>query len=100
MPGPVVILRFNEIALRLAGFDDRDRMDGAGFTHAEWAKPRDNALQAKPGTGMSGLARPLALTTIGILVALALAGATWLWAHVGTTLFFETIRTGFIACFG
>jgi hypothetical protein len=37
---------------------------------------------------------------VGIMVALALAGATWLWAHVGATVFFETIRTGFIACFG
>jgi hypothetical protein len=25
---------------------------------------------------------------------------TWLWAHYGTTVFFETIRAGFVACFG
>ena len=32
--------------------------------------------------------------------ALALAGALLLWAHFGTVVFFETIRTGFVACFG
>jgi hypothetical protein len=34
------------------------------------------------------------------LVALALAGTVLLWAHYGTTVFFETIRAGFAACFG
>ena len=29
-----------------------------------------------------------------------LAGAVALWAHDGTAIFFETIRTGFAACFG
>jgi hypothetical protein len=33
-------------------------------------------------------------------VAVVLAGMGWLWAHYGTTVFFETIRAGFIACFG
>jgi len=33
-------------------------------------------------------------------VALALAGTVLLWAHYGTTIFFETIRAGFVACFG
>lgn len=33
-------------------------------------------------------------------VALALIGAVLLWAHYGTTVFFETIRVGFSACFG
>ncbi|HEV3175752.1 MAG TPA: hypothetical protein VGZ72_07160 [Stellaceae bacterium] len=32
--------------------------------------------------------------------ALALAGTLSLWAHFGTVVFFETIRTGFVACFG
>jgi hypothetical protein len=58
MPGPLLTLRFDEIALRLAGFDDGGRMDGAGFTHAEWVKAHDGGLQAKPETGMSGLVRP------------------------------------------
>ena len=41
----------------------------------------------------------VALAT-GALVALALAGSVLLWAHYGTTVFFETIRAGFTACFG
>jgi len=36
----------------------------------------------------------------GTLVAMALAGSVLLWAHYGTTIFFETIRAGFAACFG
>lgn len=37
---------------------------------------------------------------VGAAVALALAGTVLLWAHYGTTVFFETIRVGFSACFG
>jgi hypothetical protein len=33
-------------------------------------------------------------------VVLALGGTILLWAHYGTTVFFETIRAGFAACFG
>lgn len=36
----------------------------------------------------------------GALVAMALVGSVLLWAHYGTTVFFETIRAGFAACFG
>jgi hypothetical protein len=46
---------------------------------------------------------PLALRPLlaaGALVALALGGTVLLWAHYGTTVFFETIRAGFSACFG
>jgi hypothetical protein len=35
-----------------------------------------------------------------LFVALALAGSGLLWAYYGTTVFFETIRAGFSACFG
>jgi hypothetical protein len=42
--------------------------------------------------------RPLLLAAAG--VALVLAGTVLLWAHYGTTVFFETIRQGFVACFG
>ena len=35
-----------------------------------------------------------------VLVTLTLAGTGMLWAHYGTTVFFETIRAGFAACFG
>jgi hypothetical protein len=40
------------------------------------------------------------LLAAGALIALAFAGTILLWAHYGTTVFFETIRTGFAACFG
>ena len=33
-------------------------------------------------------------------VGVALAGTIALWMHYGTAVFFETIRTGFVACFG
>jgi hypothetical protein len=36
----------------------------------------------------------------GAAIALALAGTVLLWAHYGATVFFETIRAGFAACFG
>ncbi len=44
------------------------------------------------------MARPLIV--VPAAVALVLAGTAWLWAHYGTAVFFETIRAGFIACFG
>ncbi len=34
------------------------------------------------------------------LCALAIAGTLLLWAHYGTAVFFETVRAGFVACFG
>ena len=36
----------------------------------------------------------------GTVIIIALAGTSWLWVHYGTAVFFETIRAGFIACFG
>ena len=44
------------------------------------------------------MSRPLVLA--GAMITLALAGTVWLWAHYGATVFFETIRAGFVACFG
>jgi hypothetical protein len=44
------------------------------------------------------LSRPLIVAAA--LVAVAIAGTVWLWAQYGTTIFFETIRSGFVACFG
>jgi hypothetical protein len=38
----------------------------------------------------------LAAGAIGLVLAATLA----LWAHYGTAVFFETARTGFVACFG
>jgi hypothetical protein len=40
------------------------------------------------------------LLLAGALVTSALLGTVALWAHYGTTVFFETIRAGFAACFG
>jgi hypothetical protein len=42
----------------------------------------------------------LPLVAVGALVGLVFAGTVLLWAHYGTTVFFETIRAGFSACFG
>ena len=36
----------------------------------------------------------------GAATMLVLAGTASLWGHFGTVIFFETIRTGFAACFG
>ena len=44
------------------------------------------------------MSRPLLLA--GAVVALVLLGTVMLWAHYGATVFFETIRAGFAACFG
>ena len=46
--------------------------------------------------------RPLSRTLVAAAgaIALLLAATVLLWAHYGTTVFFETIRAGFVACFG
>jgi hypothetical protein len=48
---------------------------------------------------------PVALSRTGILVVsgvigVLLAATVALWAHYGTAIFFEAIRSGFMACFG
>jgi hypothetical protein len=45
-------------------------------------------------------ATPYWLALAGIAGVLALAITVSLWAHYGTVVFFETIRAGFVACFG
>jgi hypothetical protein len=42
----------------------------------------------------------LPLLIVGAVVVLLLAGTVALWAHYGSTVFFETIRAGLAACFG
>jgi hypothetical protein len=38
---------------------------------------------------------------VAVAIGAAIIGGTvWLWARYGTALFFETIRAGFVACFG
>jgi fructose-specific phosphotransferase system IIC component len=48
-------------------------------------------------TAARAASRPL--LAAGAVVCL-LAGTIMLWAHYGTAVFFETIRAGFMACFG
>ena len=40
------------------------------------------------------------LIAAAVCVVLVLAGTVLLWAHYGAAVFFETIRAGFVACFG
>jgi len=44
--------------------------------------------------------RPLPTVIAAGAAGLVLAATLALWAHYGTTVFFEMIRTGFVACFG
>jgi len=37
---------------------------------------------------------------MAVVVAVIFAGTGLLWAHYGAAVFFETIRAGFVACFG
>jgi hypothetical protein len=55
-------------------------------------RPTTEAVPPRP------LLRPL-LVAVGAMTVL-LACTVLLWAHYGTTVFFETIRAGFVACFG
>ena len=43
---------------------------------------------------------PEGLSRQAQLVLAVIAGTIVLWAHYGAAVFFETIRAGFIACFG
>ena len=43
------------------------------------------------------VSRPLML--IALLVGLLLAATLGLWAYYGTTVFFEIVRAGWVACF-
>jgi hypothetical protein len=45
----------------------------------------------------SSLSRPLLL--LAICGGMLLAGTGALWAHYGSTVFFEVVRTGWTACF-
>ena len=44
--------------------------------------------------------RRATIVIAGGAIGLVLAGTIGLWAHYGTAIFFETIRAGFMACFG
>jgi hypothetical protein len=60
--------------------------------------PETACETAGPKTGPRSLG-PFTMA-MGLFAALAVAGGVLLWAHYGTTVFFETIRAGFAACFG
>jgi hypothetical protein len=49
-------------------------------------------------TAPGSKSRPLIVAAA--VLAFVLAGTLLLWAHYGATIFFETIRAGFVACFG
>jgi hypothetical protein len=61
--------------------------------------PETASGTAAPKSGLRPLTSLLA-TAMGLFAALLLAGSVLLWAHYGATVFFETIRAGFAACFG
>jgi hypothetical protein len=44
--------------------------------------------------------RALPIVLAAVVGGLVLAGTGALWAHYGTTVFFEMIRTGIVGCFG
>jgi hypothetical protein len=44
--------------------------------------------------------RSLPVLIVGGLAGLVLAATVALWAHYGSAVFFEMIRSGFVACFG
>jgi hypothetical protein len=43
---------------------------------------------------------PWPLLVAAAIIAVVLGGTVVLWVHYGATVFFETIRAGFVACFG
>ena len=48
-------------------------------------------------TAATRLSLPLML--LGVGVAILLAAALALWGYYGTTVFFEMVRAGWVACF-
>jgi hypothetical protein len=44
--------------------------------------------------------RTLPILLVAGAVGVIVAGTAALWLHYGTAVFFETVRAGFIACFG
>jgi hypothetical protein len=52
------------------------------------------------GEGVGPRSTVRSLIVVAAAIAIVLGGTSWLWIHYGTAVFFETIRAGFIACFG
>lgn len=72
-------------------------MDGSNRVQAlqSQAVPQPSAPEALPSAGRMPVAVIVALAVVAVL----LAGASALWVHYGTTVFFETIAAGIAACF-
>lgn len=72
-------------------------MDGSNRVQAL----QSQAAQPSPASEALPSARRMPVVAIVALVAVALllAGASALWVHYGTAVFFETIAAGIAACF-
>ena len=71
----------------------------AGVPDRSYVKGLPNGTPMHETTAPIRTPRPL-LLGFAVLGGLILAGTVALWAHYGSTVFFEMIRAGFIACFG
>ncbi|WP_291693330.1 hypothetical protein, partial [Bradyrhizobium sp.] len=60
---------------------------------------QENSHSAMAVIRSSGGMRSVLIWSSGALSAAALFAALVLWAHYGTTVFFEMIAAGFAACF-
>jgi len=54
----------------------------------------------RAGSVTDGRQSGIGFVVAGIFVVALLALTLGLWAAVGTTVFFEMMRAGFVACFG
>ena len=50
-------------------------------------------------TLVTNIARPRPLVLIGLLLGVVLAATVAMWAYYGTAVFFEIVRSGWVACF-
>lgn len=70
-------------------------MDGSNRVQALQSQAVPPASEALP----SERRMPVAVIVALAVVAVLLAGASALWVHYGTTVFFEIIASGIAACF-
>ena len=56
--------------------------------------------EVPPREGAGGGFQSWPFMLAGAITLLVLGGTVWLWCYLGTTIFFETIRTGLVVCFG
>jgi hypothetical protein len=52
-----------------------------------------------PPTAFTTASRSRSLLLLAVLGGAIMAGTVGLWAYYGTAVFFEIVRTGWIACF-